>query len=160
MCQLPLMSMWVRRTRSPERWTSTHLPRASTFSTARPVTVRSTSTRARCGRTVSNRVTGQPASARSSVLAVRKMVSPSGTSGGLRDVRVAVCVGVFGLAKRVLERLYAAHLKAERGVKEAGFFQVTRQEMLAGRLLVDFTDKQAAAPALAADGQLGEFLGE
>src|SRR5215470_1274411 len=163
MCQLPLMSMWVSRTRSPERWMSSHLPRASTFLTVRPLTALSTSTRARSGRTVSNRVTGHPARARSSVLAVRKMVSPSGTSGGLRDVRIAFFVGVFGrrgLGKHVLKWGDTAHLKAERGVQEAGFFEVTRQEVLAGGLVVDFADEQAAAPALAAHGQRGEFLGE
>src|SRR6267154_1665671 len=38
MCQLPLISMWVVRMRSPEKWMSSHLPRDSTFSTVRPAT--------------------------------------------------------------------------------------------------------------------------
>src|SRR5580693_2806094 len=78
MCQLPDISIWVSRMRPPEKWMSIHLPLASTFSMVRPVTGVSISTRSSLGRTDSNAVTVWLASARWSVRAARKIVSPSG----------------------------------------------------------------------------------
>src|SRR5665647_1278866 len=110
--------------------------------------------RASLGRTVSKRVTVCPASARWSVRAVRKMVSPSGMSvrlrGGLRH-------GGLRDAARLLDM---EHLEAERGGDEAGLFEEARQEVVASRSVVDFADEQAAAPGLAADSDFGERAGE
>src|ERR1035437_1736334 len=102
------------------------------------------------GSTVSKRVTVWPASARWSVRAVRKMVSPSGMSGrlwlgGLRD------------AARLLDM---KHLEAERGGDEAGLFEEARQEVFARRGAVDLADEQAAAAALPSDSDLGELAGQ
>src|ERR1035437_9060670 len=104
--------------------------------------------RASLGSTVSKRVTVCPASARWSVRAVRKMVSPSGMSGRLRG----------GLRHVGLRD--AAHLEAERGGDEAGLFEESRQEVVARRGVVDFTDEQSAAPGLTADSDFGERAGE
>src|ERR1035441_3785048 len=95
--------------------------------------------RASFGSTVSKRVTVCPPSARVRVRAVRKMVSPSGMSGGLRNV---------------------AHLEAERGRDETGLFEEAGEEVVAGRGVIDLADEQAGAPGLAADGDLGERAGE
>ena len=78
MCQLPFMRMWVRSTRPPEKRISRCLPTAATLSTVRPVSGVSSWTRVSAGNTDSNRTTGLPASARCSVRAARKIVSPSG----------------------------------------------------------------------------------
>src|ERR1035438_7485091 len=118
---------------------SSHLPRDSTLSTVRPASGVSQSMRASLGSTVSNRVTVCPASARWIVRAVRKMVSPSGMSGGFRDV---------------------AHLEVGRRNHEACLFEEARQEVIAGRPGVDFANQQSAAPRLAADGDFGERAGE
>src|ERR1039458_6478975 len=105
--------------------------------------------RASLGSTVSKRVTVCPASARVRARAVRKMVSPSGMSGGL---------GRLGLGRRGL--LNVAHLETERGRDEAGLFEEAGEEVVAGRSVIDFADEQAAAPGLSADGDLGQGLGE
>src|SRR5450755_2581542 len=120
MCQLPLISMCESRIRSPEKYISNHLPRASTFSTVRPTTPSSTSTRERRGRTVSNDVTVCPASARFSVRAARKIVSPSGMSRALLDVWRVLVVDFLGRLFRNYQRLGATHLKTQHGIDEAG----------------------------------------
>src|ERR1035441_9071921 len=104
--------------------------------------------RARAGSTVSKRVTVAPASARARVRAVRKMVSPSGMSGGLRG---GLCQGGFG---------DVAHLEAEGRWDEAGLFEEAGQEVFACRRIVDFADEQAGAAGLTADGDFGELAGE
>src|SRR5450759_1397261 len=104
--------------------------------------------RASLGSTVSKWVTVCPESARWSVRAVRKMVSPSGMSGGLRG----------GLRHGGLRD--AAHLEAERGGDEAGLFEEAREPVFASRSVVNFADEQAAAPGLAADSDFGERAGE
>src|ERR1039458_9580709 len=103
------------------------------------------------GSTVSKRVTVCPPRARVRVRAVRKMVSPSGMSGGL-------WLGLVGLGRRGL--LNMAHLEAERGRDEAGLFEEAGEEVVAGRGVIDFADEQAAAPGLSADGDFGQGLGE
>ena len=73
------MRMCVRSTRSPENQISRCLPRASTRSIVLADECgRSSSTRVSRGKTESKRVTVRPASARLSVRAARKIVSPSG----------------------------------------------------------------------------------
>src|ERR1039458_627876 len=104
--------------------------------------------RASLGSTVSKRVTVCPPRARVRVRAVRKMVSPSGMSGGLG----------LGLGRRGL--LNMAHLETEWGRDEAGLFEEAGEEMVAGRGFIDFADEQAAAPGLPADGDFGQGLGE
>src|SRR5271157_1183731 len=138
MCQLPLISMWVSRMRSPEKCMRSHLPRDSTDSTVRPASGVSKSMRASLGSTVSKRVTVCPHNARVRVRAVRKMVSPSGI-GWLLDM---------------------AHLETKRGRDEAGLFEEAGEEMVAGRGFVDFADEQAGAAGLAADGDFGQGFGE
>src|ERR1039458_4086377 len=101
MCQLPLISMWGSRIRSPEKCMSSHLPRASTKPTVRP------------GSSGPKEVTGAPPSARARVRAVRKIVSPSGISGGLR-------LSGFGDVARLLDM---EHLQAEGRWHEASLFE-------------------------------------
>src|SRR5258705_6368826 len=79
MCQEPCIRMCVRSTRSPENQISRCLPRASTRSIVLPAIRRSSLERASFAKTDSKRVTVRPASARLSVRAARKIVSPSGT---------------------------------------------------------------------------------
>src|ERR1039457_7390494 len=117
---------------------SSHLPWDAPLSTVRPASGVSQSMRASLGRTVSNRVTVCPADARWRVRAVRKMVSPSGMSGGFRDV---------------------AHLEAEGGLYEACLFEEARQEVIAGRRGVDFADQQSAAAGLPAGGAFRQEAG-
>src|ERR1035438_6651944 len=74
--------------------------------------------RASLGSTVSKRVTVCPPRARVRVRAVRKMVSPSGMSGGLG----------LGLGRRGL--LNMAHLETEWGRDEAGLFEEAGEEMV------------------------------
>src|SRR5450631_2160843 len=97
------------------------------------------------GSTVSKRVTVWPASARWSVRAVRKMVSPSGISVGFRKRRFRH----HGFND-------VAHLQAERRLHESSFFQEAGEEVFAGRSFVDFPDEQAGAARLPADGDRGE----
>src|ERR1039457_2440326 len=104
--------------------------------------------RASLGSTVSKRVTVCPPRARVRVRAVRKMVSPSGMSRS------------FGLRLGLRGLLNVAHLETEWGRDEAGLFEETGEEVVAGRGLIDFADEQAAAPGLAADGDFGQGLGE
>src|SRR5215471_7959752 len=129
MCQLPLMSMWVSRTRSPEKRMSSHLPTDSTWSTVRPASGESTSMRESLGRTVSKRVTTCPSSARRKVRAVRHRVSPSGIGARLE---------------------WPADLEAERAVDEAGLFEEAGEEVVAGGGVVDLADEHSAAAALPA----------
>src|ERR1051325_11678067 len=137
MCQLPLISMWVSSTRSPEKRISSHLPADSTRSTVRPASGVSTSTRASFGSTVSKRVTVCPPIASCSVRAVRKMVSPSGIDVGF----------LGGIDYR---RGHATHLETERAADEAGLLQQRRQEVLARGRVVDFADQQTGAAPLPA----------
>src|SRR4051794_24906279 len=126
--------MWVRRTRPPLNRISTCLPAAATRSTVRPVIGASSWTRVSAGSTDSKRTTTPPPSARSSVRAVRKIASPSGTSAD------------------------PAHLEAHRRRVEAGLDQERRKRMARRILAVDVADQQAAAPLLPRDA--GERAGE
>src|SRR5450432_1323014 len=132
--------MCESRIRSPEKYISSHLPRASTFSTLRPTTPWSTSTRERRGRTDSNEVTVCSASARFRVRAARKMVSPSGMSRSFLNVwRVFVfdfLGGFFGND----QRLSPAHLVTQHGIDEACLLQNRGQKMFAGGRIVDFAN--------------------
>ena len=53
-----------------------------------------------------------------------------------------------------------AHLQAEGRLHEAGLFEEAREEMVAGRGVVDFADQQSGAAGLAADGDCGERAGK
>src|ERR1035437_7575527 len=106
--------------------------------------------RARAGSTVSKRGTVAPPSARARVRAVRKMVSPSGMSGGLR-------LSGFRDVARLLDM---EHLKAEGRGDEAGLFEEAGERVFARRRVVDFADQQAGAAGLTADGDFGELAGE
>src|SRR6185436_11058139 len=78
MCQVPFMRICVRSTSPPENRTRRCLPAEWIRSIVRPAIGASSLTRFRAGKTDSNEVTGFPASARCSVRAARKIVSPSG----------------------------------------------------------------------------------
>src|ERR1017187_4381352 len=122
--------------RSPEKCMRSHLPRDSTDSTVRPASGVSSSMRANLGSTVSKRATVCPPRARVRVRAVRKMVSPSGMSGGFRLGLAGLGFVGLGLGRR--GRLDVAHLEAERGRDEAGIFEEAGEEMVAGRGVIDF----------------------
>src|ERR1035438_3801873 len=109
--------------------------------------------RARAGSTVSKRVTVAPPSARARVRAVRKMVSPSGMSGGLR---AGLCQGGFGDVARLLDM---EHLEAEGRGDEAGLFEGAGERVFARGASVDFADEQAGAAGLTAEGDFGELAG-
>src|SRR5882724_5199548 len=138
MCQLPLISMWVSRIRSPEKRMTIHLPADSTPSTARPATGVSSFTRASFTSTVSKRVTTRPPMARCSVRAARQIVSPSGT------------LLLVGLRVRfhLHHRRHAAHLESDRGCDEARVLQKSRQEMLARGQPIDLADQQSGPATL------------
>src|SRR5262249_2168332 len=130
MCQLPLISMWVSRMRSPEKRMTIHLPSAVTLSTVRPARGVSPSTPPRVIRTVSKRVTTRPPMARCRVRAARQMLSPSGTL-------FAVLGLVFG---HLYDRRHAAHLKSHGGGNESGLFEKLREEMRTGGYAFDLAD--------------------
>src|ERR1039458_5944790 len=98
--------------------------------------------RARAGSTVSKRVTVAPTSARARVRAVRKMVSPSGMSGGLR-------LSGFRDVARLLDM---EHLKAEGRGDEAGLFEEAGERVVAGRRVIDFADEQPGTAGPGAGG--------
>src|SRR6185437_200755 len=125
-----------------------HLPAASTLSTTRPAMGESSSMRASCGSCVSNFVTTCPCSARLSVRAARKMVSPSGIAG-------LVLFGLRFFSHR--GRSHAAHLVACRRGDEAALFEERTQRLTGSRLIVDCGDQQSAAPPLPANRHFGEF---
>src|ERR1035441_10861293 len=106
--------------------------------------------RARAGSTVSKRVTVAPPSARARVRAVRKMVSPSGISGGLR-------LSGFGDVGRLLDM---EHLEAEGRWHEAGLFEEAGERVVAGRRVIDFADEQPGTAGLGAGGGLRERAGQ
>src|ERR1017187_8573294 len=106
--------------------------------------------RARAGSTVSKRVTVAPPSARARLRAVRKMVSPSGISGGLR-------LSGFGDVARLLDM---EHLQAEGRWHEASLFEEAGERVVAGRRVIDFDDEQPGTAGLAANGDFGELAGE
>src|SRR5437762_1831797 len=138
MCQLPLISMWVSRIRSPEKRITSHLPADSTPSTVRPATGVSSFTRASFTSTVSKRVTSRPPMARCSVRAARQTVSPSGT---------LFLVGL-GLRFHLHHWRHATHLEPDSGRDEARVFEESRQEMLARGQAIDLADQQPGPPTL------------
>src|SRR5262245_53625064 len=136
MCQLPFMRMWVRSTSPPENRMSRCLPDDETLSTVCVVSGVSTCTRVSAGNIDSKRTTGVPAGARCTVLAARKIVSPSGMPlGAARCQRVFV----FRLLQLVLaaqiqreardRRRRTPHHEAHGGRNEAGADQVRRNRM-------------------------------
>src|ERR1700760_3208859 len=131
MCQLPLMSIWVVRMRSPEKWMSNHLPRDSTCSTVRPATGLWSFTLANGAYAVSNTLIVWPASAWCRARAERKMVSPSGIGSSDREQRAPV-------------------IKAKRRHMETGFLEKGREEMLRRRLAVDYGDQHSSPLVFAA----------
>src|SRR5262245_23923362 len=148
MCQLPLINMWVRRMRPPEKRITSHLPSETTLSKIRPASGVSSSTRASFGRTVSNRVTARPPMARCSVRAARQMVSPSGTL--FVALRPAFCdLGYWH---------DTTHLKAHGSSDEPRFLEKARQKVCGRGLAFDLPDQQTRTAALPADCDLGQFL--
>src|SRR5260370_39026301 len=129
MCQLPLISMWVVRMRSPEKWMSSHLPRDSTFSTVRPATGLWSFTLANGAYAVSKRLIVSPASAWCRARAERNIVSPS----------------VIGSSDR---QQCAPVIEAQQRHVETGLLEERRKEMLPGRLAVHGRDQHAAAVRL------------
>src|SRR5215831_9535052 len=150
MCQLPLISMWVSRMRSPEKRMTIHLPSAVTLSMVRPASGVSSSTRARFIRTVSKRVTTRPPMARCRVRAARQMLSPSGTLFAVLGI-------VFG---HLDYRCDAAHLKSHSGRNESGLFEELRQKMRAGGDALNLADQETGPASLPADRDLGQLLRE
>src|SRR5262245_55787065 len=108
------------------------LPTDATRSIVRPVSGASACTRVSAGSTESKATTRAPASAVSSVLAARKIVSPSGMS---------------------------AHLESHRRRAEASALEERRQRMLVSRDAIDLADEEAAA-AFLGPGQIGEARGQ
>src|SRR5690349_11401280 len=95
----------------------------------------------RCGNTVSKRVTAWPASARLSVRAARKMVSPSGT--GVASFAFVVLVLIGDLKHRRRYWRYAPHLEAEHRLDKARISEEAREVMLARGLPIDFANQQS-----------------
>src|SRR5882724_2616426 len=147
MCQLPLISMWVSRIKSPEKRMTIHLPADSTPSTVRPATGVSSFTRASFTSTVSQRVTTRPPIARCSVRAARQIVSPSGT---------LFLVGL-GVRFHFHYRRHTTHLEPHRRRDKAGVFEESRQEMLARGKPIDLADQQPGPSTLPAHRDLCEF---
>src|SRR5436190_10632181 len=147
MCQLPLISMWVRRIRSPEKRITSHLPADSTPSTTRPAIGVSSFTRASFTSTVSKRVTTRPPMARCKVRAARQMVSPSGT---------LLLVGL-GVRFHFDYRRHATHLEPDRGRDETCVFEESRQEMLARGQAIDLPYQQPGPPTLTFDRYVRQF---
>src|ERR1700733_3704218 len=131
MCQLPLISMWVVRMRSPEKCMSSHLPRDSTCSTVRPATGLWSFTLANGAYAVSNRLMVWPASPWCRARAERKMVSPS----GIRSSNGEQCAPVIEALRR----------QVETGILKEG-----SEKMLRGRLTVDGRDQHATSLIFAA----------
>src|SRR5215469_1110561 len=106
----------------------------------------SSSVRARCASAVSNLVTILPPRARFSVLAARKMVSPSGISIVVLD------------ENGFLRRRDPSHVKSRGGQCESAFFQEATKKVFARGDAVDGFDQQTGPASLTADRHASEFF--
>src|SRR6185436_864641 len=142
-----------------------------TLSTVRPVTGVSSWIRVRAGKTDSKRRISRPASARLSVRAARKIVSPSGilvvVPSQRRERRRPQrrpprrrrwTRRRRGRPEGGRTRRRPRHLEPHRRRMEARFHEVRRERMVRGLLPVDLREQQAAALFIAR--QAGQGGGE